>query len=154
MINWSQFYYVKKISKNDNSTIKILMNKSVYLSKNKDEGINQLKYSWIIRSLMYVMSYTRLNIAYSVNILCKFINNSSIYHWNVINKVLKYLRYILYYDLYYIGYLVVLKFIVILIEYLILKIQNPLVNISSHWVEQLCYENYLRKRVSQEPRWN
>jgi len=127
------------------------MNKSVHLSKNKDEEINHLKYSWIIKSLMYVVCYKRLNIAYSIYILCIFINNSSIYHWNVINRVLKYLRYIFYYDIYYTVYLVVLKCIVMWIGYLILKIQNPLVDISSQWVEQQCYENYLRKRVSQEP---
>jgi len=37
---------------------------NVYLSKNKGKRIDQLEYSWIIKSLMYVMNHTRLNIAY------------------------------------------------------------------------------------------
>ena len=45
----SKSYYVKKsfekFSKSDNSTIKISINISVHLSKNRGKGINQLKYS-------------------------------------------------------------------------------------------------------------
>jgi hypothetical protein len=53
--NWLvlfQYYYVEKIlkkfSKDDNSTIKIPIDISVYLSKNIGKRINQLEYSWII----------------------------------------------------------------------------------------------------------
>ena len=53
--NWLvlfQYYYVEKIlkkfSKDDNSTIKISIDISVYLSKNIGKRINQLEYSWII----------------------------------------------------------------------------------------------------------
>jgi len=52
--NWLvlfQYYYVEKIlkkfSKDDNSTIKISIDISVYLSKNIGKRINQLEYSWI-----------------------------------------------------------------------------------------------------------
>ena len=45
----SKSYYVKKsfekFSKSDNSTVKISINISVHLSKNRGKGINQLKYS-------------------------------------------------------------------------------------------------------------
>jgi len=45
----SQSHYVEKIlekfSKNNNSTIKTLIDVSVYLSKNRGKRINQLKYS-------------------------------------------------------------------------------------------------------------
>jgi hypothetical protein len=51
----SKSYYVEnsfeKFSKSDNSTVKISINISVYLSKNRGKGINQLKYSWITRNL-------------------------------------------------------------------------------------------------------
>ena len=45
------------------------------------------------------MNDTRLDIAYLHCKLCRFINNLDVDHWNVINKVLKYLRYILHYEL-------------------------------------------------------
>jgi hypothetical protein len=45
----SQYHYVEKIlenfSKNNNNTIKTLIDISVYLSKNSGKRINQLKYS-------------------------------------------------------------------------------------------------------------
>ena len=43
------------------------MDIGVYLSKNKGNRIDQLKYSWIIKSLIYVMNCTRPDIAYSVS---------------------------------------------------------------------------------------
>ena len=54
----SQSYYVEKVLekcfKGDNSIVKILMNISVYLFKNKGKIlIGQLEYSWIIKSLIY-----------------------------------------------------------------------------------------------------
>jgi hypothetical protein len=53
------------------------MNISVYLSKNKGEEINQLKYSHIIRSLMCSMNCIRPDIFYSVSKLNGFLSNPS-----------------------------------------------------------------------------
>jgi hypothetical protein len=47
--------------------MKTPMDIGVYLSKNKGNRIDQLKYSWIIKSLIYVMNCTRPDIAYSVS---------------------------------------------------------------------------------------
>jgi hypothetical protein len=109
----SKSYYVKKsfekFSKSDNSTIKISINISVHLSKNRGKGINQLKYSWITRNLIYVMNYTGIDIAYSVNKRSRYTSNLSLNHYKVIKMILKYLRYILDYRLYYTGYLVMLE---------------------------------------------
>jgi len=80
----------------------------VHLSNDKGKRINLLKYSWIIESLMYVINYIRLDITYSITKLNGFTSNQSINHWKVINKVLRYSRYSLNYELHYIGYLVVL----------------------------------------------
>ena len=78
----SQSHYVEKIlekfSKDNNSTIKTLIDISVYLSKNRGKKINQLKYSSIIGSLMYVMNYTRPYVAYSISKLSRFISNPNI----------------------------------------------------------------------------
>jgi hypothetical protein len=63
-MNWYFFQsdYIEKILdklfKGDNSIVKIPMDLSIYLSKNKDNRINQLEYSWIIKSLISVMLFT------------------------------------------------------------------------------------------------
>jgi hypothetical protein len=48
---------------------------------------------------MYIMNYTRYNIAYLIRKMSRFTNNLSMYNWKAINKVLKYLRYTLKYEL-------------------------------------------------------
>jgi hypothetical protein len=86
----SQSYYVEKILefyfKGDNSFIKTPMNISVYLSKNRGNRINQLEYSQIFRSLIYVINHTRLDITYSVNKLNSFTSTSSMNHSKAINR--------------------------------------------------------------------
>lgn len=81
-----QSCYVEKVlnkfSKCENSIVKTLVDMNVYLFKNKGEGIDQLKYSRIIESFIYV--YTKPNIIYSVNKSSRFTNNLSIYHWKAI----------------------------------------------------------------------
>jgi hypothetical protein len=82
---------------------------SIYLSKNKGKRINQLEYSWIIRSLLHIINYTRLDIAYSVSKLSRFINNPSMNYWKAIKKVLKFLMYNLDYGLHYTDYSAILE---------------------------------------------
>jgi hypothetical protein len=55
------------------------------------------------------MNYTGIDIAYSVNKQSIYRSNLSINHYKVIKRILKYLRYILDYRLYYTGYLVMLE---------------------------------------------
>lgn len=85
------------------------MDISMHISKNKSEEIHQLGYFAKIESLMYIMNYTRSNIASLVGKLNRFTNNPSINHWKVINNVLKYLSYILDYGSHYIGYSMALE---------------------------------------------
>jgi hypothetical protein len=63
----------------------------------------------MIRSLIYVMNYIMLDIAYSVSKMSRFKSNLSMDHWKVIKRVLKYLKHIIDYGQYYIGYPVVLE---------------------------------------------
>ena len=76
-----QSHYFEKILNNffkgDYSIVKTPINTSAYLSKNRNKETNQLKYSWIIRNLMYIMNCTRPNIASSVNKLGKFTSDPS-----------------------------------------------------------------------------
>jgi hypothetical protein len=62
------------------------MDISVHLFKNKDKQINQLKYSLIIKSLVYFMNY-----------------------WKTIKRVFKYFTYTLDYELHYTSYSMTLE---------------------------------------------
>jgi hypothetical protein len=86
----SQSHYIEKVldkfSKGDNNIVKTSMNISVYLSKNKDEEIDQLKYSHIIRTLMCAMNYIRPDVLYSVSKLNGFLSNPSIDKWKALRE--------------------------------------------------------------------
>ena len=59
---------------------------------------------------MYLMSYTRLDIAYAVNKLSRYTSNPGAMHWQGIMRVLKYLRFTHDYGLqHYTRYHVVLE---------------------------------------------
>jgi hypothetical protein len=64
-----------KFFKSNNSTVKITIEIRVFIFKNKGKRMSQLEYSWIIRSLMYVMNYIRSNIVYSISKLSRFTIN-------------------------------------------------------------------------------
>ena len=82
-------------------------------------------------------------------------------------RVLKYLLFTCAYGLHYTRYptilvlmdctildiLLYLKDIVMLIGYLMLKIQNPKV-VMSYWEEQQCHRNPQNKLLFPDPRWN
>jgi hypothetical protein len=57
---------------------------------------------------MYIMNCTRPDIAYSIGKLSRFIRNTSMDHWDEIKMVLRYLRHIMNYELYYTIYLMIL----------------------------------------------
>nr|GEW23088.1 hypothetical protein [Tanacetum cinerariifolium] len=71
--------------------------------------VDQLEYSRAIGCLMYAMTSTRPDIAYTVSRLSRFTNNSSRQHWKAITRVLKYLRGTKDYGLSYVGYPSVLE---------------------------------------------
>ena len=109
----SQCHYIENILKRfnqyDDSPIKTLVDLNLHLAKNNGPSIDQLEYSRIIGSLMYVMNCTRPDIAYAVNKLSRFTNNLGKYHWKALVRVLRYLRYTLNYGLHYLRYPVVLE---------------------------------------------
>ena len=104
----SQEHYVDtilgKFSQDDLGVCKTPMDPQHHLSKNKGESVSQLEYSRIIGSLMYLMSCTRPDIAYSVSKLSRYTSNPGEDHWKAITRVLRYLRYTRDYELHYSGY--------------------------------------------------
>ncbi|KAA3483975.1 Zinc finger, CCHC-type [Gossypium australe] len=97
----TQSHYVDKIlgkfSKDDSGITRTPMNTNQHLSKNKCESVDQVEYARVISSLMYLMSYTRSDIAFIVSSLNKFTSNLG----KTTEKVLRYLKYTRNYKLHY-----------------------------------------------------
>jgi hypothetical protein len=103
---------------------------------------------------MYVMNCIMLDIAYSISKLSTFKSNLSMDNWKVIKRVLKYLKHIVDYGLYYISYPVVLEIYNDANWISVTMNSNPQVDISSHLVEKLYHENLPNKHVLLDPRCN
>ena len=77
---------------------------SIKLVKNNGNNVTQLDYASVIGSLMYAMNYTRPDIAYVVHKSSRYTNIHSAKYWNVVSRVLKYLKHIIDYALCYSSY--------------------------------------------------
>src|SRR6266498_4141474 len=82
---------------------------SVTLRKNKKESRDQLRYSQIIGSLMYLASATRPDISFAVSKRSRFMLNSSIDHWHALERFMRYLRGTMSYGIHYSGHHAVLE---------------------------------------------
>nr|GEZ06943.1 zinc finger, CCHC-type [Tanacetum cinerariifolium] len=85
------------------------MDTSEKLMPNNGQAVSQLEYSRVIGCLMYAMTCTRPDIAFSVGKLSKYTTNLGTQHWQAIQRVLKYLKKTIDYRLTYTGYPSVLK---------------------------------------------
>ena len=109
----SQGHYVKQIlekfDKGSNAVVKTPIDVLFSLKKNFGESYDQLQYSRVIGSLMYVMTCTRPDIANAVGKLSRFTSNPSRLHWKALIKLLRYLRFTADYGLHYNRYPAVLE---------------------------------------------
>jgi hypothetical protein len=71
--------------------------------------VDQLRYSRIIGSLMYLASATRSDIAYGVSKLSRFVSNTGSEHWRALERVMRYLVGTMNYGIHYSGDLKVLE---------------------------------------------
>jgi hypothetical protein len=112
-ITLSQSHYVEKILSQfgfiDSKSSPIPYDPSVILRKNKNEPTNQLIYSQIIGSLMYLASATRSDISFAVSKLSRFILNPGIDHWHAFERVMRYLCGTMSYEIHYLGHPAVLE---------------------------------------------
>ena len=92
---------LEKFNNDDFGVARTPLDNSLYLSKNRGESISQVEYSRIIESLMYLISCSRPNIAYTISRLSRYTSNPSANHWKAIVRVLRYLRYTRNYGLHY-----------------------------------------------------
>ncbi|KAL2248460.1 UNVERIFIED_CONTAM: Retrovirus-related Pol polyprotein from transposon TNT 1-94 [Sesamum indicum] len=92
-----QSHYIKKIldkfSGQDEITVKTPYDTSVCLKKNKGDSVSQAEYAKIIGSVMFLMNYTRPDIAYAVSRLSRYTHNPSNEHWNALRRLLRYLKW-------------------------------------------------------------
>ncbi|KAJ9551602.1 LOW QUALITY PROTEIN: hypothetical protein OSB04_015647 [Centaurea solstitialis] len=102
----SQTHYVdtilEKFYKGDTSITKTP-------SDTKRIVLYKVEYSRILDSLMYLMSCTRLDLAYAVSKLSRYTSNASVEYWRSITRLLRYLRYTRECGLHYGRYPTVIK---------------------------------------------
>jgi hypothetical protein len=76
---------------------------SVLLRKNRRIARDQLTYSQIIGSLMYLASATRPDISYAMSKLSRFVSKPGDDHWRALERVLRYLKGTMTYGIHYTG---------------------------------------------------
>jgi hypothetical protein len=112
-ITLTQSYYVKKVlsrfSYKDSKPSPTPYDPSLVLRKNKRIGRDQLKYSQMIGSLMYLASVTRPDISFTVRKLSQFTSNPGDDHWHALEQVMHYLVGTMGYIICYSGYPAVLE---------------------------------------------
>jgi hypothetical protein len=81
---------------------------SVTLRKNKNDNRDQLRYSQIVGSLMYLASATRPDISFAVSKLSRYMSNPGDDHWHALERVLRYLKGTMNYGIHYSGHPAVL----------------------------------------------
>ncbi|WVZ99677.1 LOW QUALITY PROTEIN: hypothetical protein U9M48_044940 [Paspalum notatum var. saurae] len=95
-ITLSQTHYVEKVLSRfgyiDTKPSPTPYDPSVTLKKNKRIGVNQLKYSRIIGSFMYLASATGFDISFLVSKLSRFMSNPGTDHWHALKRVMCYLK--------------------------------------------------------------
>ena len=82
---------------------------SVLLRKNRRIARDQLRYSQIIGSLMYLASATRPDISFVVSKLSWFVSKLGDDHWHALERVMRYLKGTASYEIHYTGYSRVLE---------------------------------------------
>ena len=74
---------------------------SVTLRKNKKIGRDHLRYSQIIGSHMYLASATRPDISFAMSKLSRYTSNSGDDHWCALERVLRYLKGTMSFEIHY-----------------------------------------------------
>ena len=95
-ITLSQFHYTEKVLCRfgfaDCKVAPTPYDTGVKLRKFEGQGRDQLRYSQIIGSLMYLAGATRPDISYAVSKLSRFTSNLGDDHWKALGRVCRYLR--------------------------------------------------------------
>ena len=95
-LSLNQSHYVEKILKKFNqfdcTPAKTPYDSNITLKKNKGDSVSQEQYAKIIGSVMFLMNYTRPDIAYAVSRLSRYTHSPNRDHWNALIRLLRYLK--------------------------------------------------------------
>jgi hypothetical protein len=112
-ITLMQSHYVEKVLSRfgykDSKPSPIPYDPSRVLWKNKRIGRDQLRYSQMIGSLMYLTSASRSDISFAMSKLSQFTSNPGDDHWRALERVMHYLVGTMDYRIHYSGYPAVLE---------------------------------------------
>jgi hypothetical protein len=112
-ITLSQSHYVEKVLSRfgfmDSKPSSTPYDPSMTLRKNKKIARDQLRYSQIIGSLMYLASTTRPDISFAVSKLSRYMSNPGDDHWHALKRVLRYLKSTMSFGIHYSGHPAVLE---------------------------------------------
>jgi hypothetical protein len=104
-VTLSQTHYVEKmlsrLGYNNSKPDATLYDASLVLRKNLRIMVDQLRYSQIIGSLLYLASSTRPDIAYAVSKLSRFVSNPGSEQWRALERVMRYLVGTMNYGIHY-----------------------------------------------------
>ena len=91
-----QSHYIEKILENFNCSNVVPVRTPFYpsrsLKKNNGPSVSQVEYAKIIGTIMFLMNYTRCDIAYVVSRLSRYTHNPNDKHWNALYRLLSYLK--------------------------------------------------------------
>jgi hypothetical protein len=113
VISLTQSHYVEKVLScfdyKDSKSSPTSYDPSLVLRKNKRIGRDQLRYSQMIGSLMYLASATMSDISFAVSKLSRFTSNPGDDYWRALERVMHYLISTIDYGIHYSGYPAVLE---------------------------------------------
>ncbi len=100
LLSLNQSVYVEQMLRDhemwDCKSLVILMNVSCCLIKISDEYTAdkdlRINYQSIVRSLMYIMLETRLDITYFISVISRYASNLTQIHWQAVKRIFRYLR--------------------------------------------------------------
>jgi hypothetical protein len=111
-ITLMQSHYVEKVQScfgnKDSKPSSTPYDHSLVLRKNKRIGRDQLRYSQMIGSLVYLASASRTDISFAVSKLSRFTSNPGNDHWRALERVMHYLVGTIDYGIHYSGHPAVL----------------------------------------------
>ncbi|KAA0052346.1 ty1-copia retrotransposon protein [Cucumis melo var. makuwa] len=82
---------------------------SKHFKKNKGDSVSQPEYAKIVGSVMYLMNYTRPDIAYAISRLSRYTHDLDRYHSDALRHLLRYLKGTISYCLHFNKFLAVLE---------------------------------------------
>ncbi|KAL0305302.1 UNVERIFIED_CONTAM: Retrovirus-related Pol polyprotein from transposon TNT 1-94 [Sesamum calycinum] len=89
-------HYIEKILKRFNRheeiSVRTPYDPSICLKKNNGDIVSQAEYAKIIGSVMFLMNYTRPDIAYDVSRLSRYTHNPNKEHWDTLRRLFRYLK--------------------------------------------------------------